>query len=91
MSFGLTITSLLAGAKPSSAAVDAVYKLIKDQEDSSVNHTVSAVVNVNGLKIAEGYIEEGITYAPVRALAEALGAKVGYNAATKTVEIMTSR
>ncbi|MBY0014038.1 M15 family metallopeptidase [Paenibacillus typhae] len=91
LSFGLTIVNLLAGARPAPSAVEAVYKLINREEGQTVTNTVSAVVNVNGCKIAEGYIKEGVTYVPVRAVAEALGASVGFNAATRTVEITCSR
>ncbi|WP_042195865.1 M15 family metallopeptidase [Paenibacillus camerounensis] len=91
MSFGLTIADLLAGVQPAPSAVDAVYKLITTEEEHGVKNTVSAIVNVNGCKIAEGYIKAGVTYVPVRAIAEALEARVSYNAATRTVEITSSR
>ncbi|AIQ49508.1 hypothetical protein R70723_29200 [Paenibacillus sp. FSL R7-0273] len=91
MSFGLTIANLLAGAQPAPSAVDAVCKLIITEEETGVKNTIPAIVNVNGCKIAEGYIEAGVTYVPVRAVAKALGAGVSYNAATRTVEITSSR
>lgn len=91
MSFGLTIGKLLGGAKPAPSAVEAACKLINREEGQTVTNTVSAVVNVNGCKIAGGYIKEGVTYVPVRAVAEALGASVGFNAATRTVEITSIR
>lgn len=51
---------------------------------------VIAVVKVNGVKVADGVLEKGITYVPVRVIAEALGAQVGYDSATRTVEIISS-
>lgn len=44
-------------------------------------------VRVNGKKVADGVLENGTTYTPARAVAEALGATVNYDAATKTVNI----
>jgi len=43
-------------------------------------------IKVNG-KVLTGFINNDLSYAPVRALAEALGAKVEWDAATKTVTI----
>ncbi|KUP25896.1 M15 family metallopeptidase [Paenibacillus sp. DMB5] len=91
LSFDLTIANLLAGTRPAPSAVEAAYMLINREESQTMTNTVSAVVNLNGCKIAEGYIKEGLTYVPVRAVAEALGASVGFNAATRTVEITSSR
>lgn len=45
-------------------------------------------VKVNGKKVADGVVDEGTTYIPARAVAEALGATVTYDAATKTVNIL---
>lgn len=87
MSFGLTLAGLRAGAKPPEAALKAMYELIKTQEEQAVKSDVVAAVKVNGVKIADGLLENGVTYVPVRAVAEALGAKVGFDALTRTVEI----
>lgn len=44
-------------------------------------------VVVNGKKIADGKLEAGVTYVPVRAVAEALGASVTWDGASMTVTI----
>lgn len=62
MSFGLTIGELLGGARPAPSAVEAANKLIHLQEQQAIKSITTAVVNVNGCKIAEGYIQEGVTY-----------------------------
>lgn len=92
MSFGMTIAALRAGLKPSQAQITAAYKLIDKKEEVDIGKSEgTAAVKVNGVKITEGLVENGITYVPVRIIAEALGAKVGYEAATKTVEITSVR
>lgn len=88
LTFGLTITQLRAGFRPSTSAVEVANKIINQkEEDQKVEKEVIAVVKVNGVKIADGFLDNGITYVPVRILAEALGAQVGYDSTTKTVEI----
>lgn len=52
-----------------------------------VNKDVKVTVNVNGKKVADGVLDNGTTYTPTRAVAEALGATVVYDAKTKTVDI----
>lgn len=89
LTFGLTITQLCAGFRPSSSAVEAANRIINQKEENqNVEKEVIAIVKVNGVKIADGFLDNGITYVPVRILAEALGAQVGYDATTKTVEII---
>lgn len=90
MVFGLTLTQLRAGAKPSISAVEAAYKIINRKEEENLKGDVIAVVKVNGVKVADGVLEKGITYVPVRIIAEALGAQVGYDSATRTVEIKST-
>ncbi|KTD85030.1 M15 family metallopeptidase [Paenibacillus etheri] len=87
MVFGLTLTQLRAGAKPSISAVESAYKVINRKEEENLKGEAIAVVKVNGVKVADGVLEKGITYVPVRIIAEALGAQVGYDSATRTVEI----
>nr|WP_229522521.1 M15 family metallopeptidase [Paenibacillus monticola] len=87
LTFGLTITQLCAGSRPSPSAVEAANRIINQEENQIVEKEVIAVVKVNGVKIADGFLDNGITYVPVRILAEALGAQVGYDSTTKTVEI----
>lgn len=93
MSFGLTLSKLRAGAQPSVQAVEAAYKLIngRTKEEQNLNSDVITIVKVNGAKIADGRLENGVTYVPVRAVAEALGASVGYDSVTRTIEITSGR
>lgn len=53
--------------------------------------TVSDKVNVvvNGKQIKDGKLVEGVTYVPLRAVGEALGAKIGFNNKTKTATVKT--
>lgn len=90
MAFGLTLTQLRAGAKPSISAVESAYKVINRKEEEELKSDIIAVVKVNGVKVADGVLEKGITYVPVRIIAEALGAQVGYDSATRTVEITST-
>ncbi|MBJ6364131.1 N-acetylmuramoyl-L-alanine amidase [Paenibacillus sp. GCM10012307] len=70
---------------------EAVEAKMKPKEEPKVNEKngrLEAIVKVNGKELAEkGYVEKGVTYVPVRAVAEALGAKVTWDGGTKTVEI----
>lgn len=90
MTFGLTLTQLRAGTKPSKAAMEAIYNMITPKEEQDLNSDVMAVIKVNGIKVADGVLEKGITYVPVRVIAEALGARVGYDSATRTVDITST-
>ncbi|MNC68202.1 hypothetical protein D3C75_1187700 [compost metagenome] len=93
MSFGLSLSKLRSGAQPSAQAVESAYKVIQtvNKDEQNVKSDVVAAVKVNGVKIADGRMENGVTYVPVRAVAEALGAPVGYDSATRTVEITSGR
>ncbi|WNS42862.1 M15 family metallopeptidase [Paenibacillus sp. MMS20-IR301] len=91
LSFGLPLAALRAGEKPAAAAVAAVYERVNRRGGSSVKADIITMVKMNGVKIAEGILENGVTYAPVRVIAEALGAQVGYDPVTKAVEITTTR
>lgn len=53
--------------------------------------TVSDKVNVivNGKQIKDGKLENGVTYVPLRAVGDALGAKIGWNKGTKTATLDT--
>ncbi|MCQ4363026.1 N-acetylmuramoyl-L-alanine amidase [Mycobacterium gordonae] len=46
-----------------------------------------ATVIVNDVRIADGYVEAGVTYVPVRAVAEALGGRVAWDKVSATVTI----
>lgn len=91
MTFGLTLTQLRVGIKPSKAAMEAIYSKITPKEEQDLNSDVMAVIKVNGIKVADGVLEKGITYVPVRVIAEALGARVGYDSATRTVDVTSTR
>lgn len=67
------------------AAVQA--KLNEGKADVDVKKDVIVSVVVNGKKVTEGVLDGGTTYTPARAVAEALGAKVTWDAKTKTVTI----
>lgn len=89
MSFGLRLADLRAGKKPAAAAVDAVYERIKPKEEQAVKIEKKVDVLVNGKKITDGWLDSGVTYVPVRMVAEAMGAQIAYNATANTVEITT--
>ncbi|WP_339295493.1 N-acetylmuramoyl-L-alanine amidase [Paenibacillus sp. FSL W7-1279] len=46
-------------------------------------------VVVNGKQIADGKLENGVTYVPLRAIGEALGARVSWDNKTKTATVTT--
>jgi len=90
MTFGLSLAELRAGAKPSEAAVStaqAKFREIKTLGAASFDTFDTATVQVNGVKVAVGFLDQGVTYAPVRALAAALGAQISYDSGSKTVHI----
>ncbi|MMZ65847.1 hypothetical protein D1872_282820 [compost metagenome] len=57
----------------------------KGAED--VKKDVIVSVKVDGKKIGDGVVDSGVTYLPVRDVAEALGAEVKWDAASNTVFI----
>lgn len=63
---------------------------LKQQQNETLTKEDKVVVKCNG-KEQEGYIENGVTYAPVRFLAENLGATVSWDGTTKTVTITPSK
>lgn len=87
ISFGLTTSQLRAGSKPTADQVQKAYARINGGED--VNKEVEVTVTLNGVKLTEGVLDNGTTFAPVRTVAEALGAKVTYDPGKKTVNIVT--
>ncbi len=48
-------------------------------------HKINVVVT--GKKVTDGYVEDGVTHTPSRAVAEALGAKVRWDKESNTVII----
>lgn len=85
MTFGLTTEQLRAGRQPTVQQVKDALALI----NGTTGGTDQAIsVTLNGVEITRGLLENGITYAPVRAVAEALGAQVTYDAASRTVNLV---
>lgn len=91
MSFGLRLADLRTGKKPADAVVAAVYERIKPKEEQAVKAEKKVEVLLNGRKITDGWLDSGVTYVPVRMVAEALGAQIVYNPAANAVEITTVR
>lgn len=87
MTFGLTIDQLRAGKRPTVQQVNEALSRINGGDDE-VNKDVKVTIVLNGSKLTDGVLDAGTTYVPVRALAEALGAKVTYDAVSKTVNIV---
>lgn len=71
------------------AGIVSTYGLKRREAVSSVNKDEKVEVVVNGKKVADGYLDAGTTYTPSRAVAEALGARVTWDAKTKTVNIVS--
>lgn len=86
MSFGLSINQLKAGQRPSVEQVNEALKRINGGDE--VKQELGVTITLNGQKLTDGFLDKGTTYAPVRAVAEALGAKVTYDAQRKTVDII---
>ncbi|MEI2394774.1 M15 family metallopeptidase [Paenibacillus phytohabitans] len=87
MTFGLTTAELRAGKHPTVQQVkDALSRV--NGGDPEVNTEVKVNITLNGQKLTTGVLDNVTTYAPVRAIAEALGAKVTYDALSKTVNII---
>ncbi|WP_019910548.1 N-acetylmuramoyl-L-alanine amidase [Paenibacillus sp. HW567] len=64
-----------------------LYAIFKSKEVDEVKKDVIVSVKVNGKRVADGVLDGGVTYTPARAVAEALGATVLYDAKTNTVNI----
>jgi peptidoglycan L-alanyl-D-glutamate endopeptidase CwlK len=87
MTFGLTTSELRAGKHPSVQQVkDALSRI--NGGDQEVNTDIKVNITLNGQKLTTGVLDSVTTYAPVRVIAEALGAKVTYDAVSKTVNIV---
>lgn len=70
------------------AAVDAkLNPKLNPKGSVDVDKNVIVNVVVNGKSVANGVLDAGTTYTPARAVAEALGATVTWDAKTKTVYI----
>lgn len=70
------------------AEVKAKLAELKRKESAVVTEVQTAKVIVNGRELSEkGEVKTGVTYVPVRAVAEALGASVKWDGETRTVTI----
>lgn len=87
MTFGLTTAELRAGKHPSLQQVKDALSLINGGEQE-LNTDIRVSITLNGQKLTTGVLDSVTTYAPVRVIAEALGAKVTYDAVSKTVDIV---
>lgn len=64
-------------------------KLTKGEKADEADEMDKISVKVNGKKVADGLLDakNGVTYVPVRVVAENLGAKVTWNKADNCVEV----
>ncbi|AIQ54127.1 M15 family metallopeptidase [Paenibacillus sp. FSL R7-0331] len=85
MTFGLTTEQLRAGRQPTVQQVKDALAVINGTAPGAHQ---AVMVTLNGVQITSGMLENGTTYAPVRAVAEALGASVTYDAASRTVKLV---
>ena len=70
----------------SRANVSWILVYLKKQTTGDVDGMDKVTVKCNG-KEQEGFLQDGITYAPVRFLSENLGATVSWDSSTKTVTV----
>ncbi len=87
--FGLSTAQLRAGKGPTAAQVKAAFAVIDKLQGEAevVNKDVKVTVKVDGKKIEDGVLDDGVAYLPVRAVAEALGLTVGWDQVSKTVTL----
>lgn len=69
----------------------AKYLGLKAKSSAQTDSTGVVSILVNGVNIGNGKIENGVTLAPVRAIAQALGANVLYDPTNKIVKVITSK
>ncbi|MGG3307438.1 N-acetylmuramoyl-L-alanine amidase [Paenibacillus lautus] len=67
--------------------MEELKKGVSKKEDKPVGDKVNVLID--GKQIKDGKLEDGVTYVPLRAVSEALGAKVGWDNKTKTATITT--
>jgi len=88
MTFGLSKAQYRAGKRPTQAQIDeAMARINRTKGAEDVKKDVIVNVKVDGKKIGDGVVDSGVTYLPVRDIAEALGAEVKWDAASNTVFI----
>lgn len=79
------IDALIAGH----VAGIAKYLGFKKTKEGATMESDKINVVVNGKWIKEGKLVDGVTYVPLRAVGEALGAKIGFDNKTKTATVNT--
>jgi len=92
MTFGISTANWRAGRRPTAAQeTEAMARIVgvgvdKKEEEPEMD---KVAVTVNGKAIVDGLLDakNGITYVPVRAVAEAWGAVVAWDKAANTVRI----
>ncbi|MDQ0192531.1 M15 family metallopeptidase [Paenibacillus wynnii] len=87
ITFGLTINLLRTGKRPTAQQVQDLLTRISGG-DNGLNKDAKVTITINGQKLTEGFIDSGTTYAPIRAIAQALGATVTFDPGSKTVDII---
>lgn len=88
MTFGISTAEFRAGRRPTQAQIDAAMAQInRIKGANNVKKDAIVSVKVDGKKIGNGVVDSGVTYLPVRDIAEALGASVVWDAASNTVLI----
>ncbi|MNW48700.1 N-acetylmuramoyl-L-alanine amidase CwlA precursor [compost metagenome] len=63
------------------------FKKSVEAELKGVDNVEKAKIYVDGAKIEDGFILDGRVYVPLRAVGEALGAKVAWDNKTKTATL----
>lgn len=70
--------------------MDELKQVLSRKGADNVKQDIEKVnVIVNGKRIKDGKLENGVTYVPLRAVGDALGAKIGWNKGTKTATLDT--
>ncbi|WP_025698477.1 N-acetylmuramoyl-L-alanine amidase, partial [Paenibacillus forsythiae] len=62
-----------------------LYSALQKKEDDEVKKDVIVSVKVDGKKVADGMIENGVTYVPARALVEAMGGTITHDSKNNVV------
>jgi len=91
MSFGLTTAQLRAGERPNAEQEAAMLARINVKEEEPAMDKIN--VEVNGKAITGGLLDSknGVTYVPLRAVGEALGAKVEYDKVSNTARVTSKQ
>lgn len=89
MTFGLSLASLRTGVVPTETQIAVMLAKIDRylKEAKGVNKEVKVGVYVGGVKVGDGILDAGVTYLPVRVVAEALGATVEWKKEQLRVDI----